>query len=214
MTDFLELLPEHRREFQRLIAIYQEAIDPSEQKTPAELQSMAIDPRYTLLASVDDGMVNGFAIIFFANGADFWLLEYMAVAASARGRRLGEALFHESYRRAVERDRSAIMILEVDQPGSSTNAANDTQGRFRFYSRLQCRMVSGLNYHLPLETKHTPPSMMLLTYSVPSLEEVSKQRVERWLTTLYVQVYGRSSGDARIAQMLERLPDQIPLRPL
>ena len=78
------------------------------------------------------GQVSGFSIAFFPDGADFWLLEYMAVAASLRGKRVGEAIFQESYRYGLKRDPKRIMVLEIDRPGSSNNPGNDTQARFRF----------------------------------------------------------------------------------
>lgn len=190
-----------------LIKIYQEAIDPSEQKRPAEIAAMLADPRYVLMVSRTGGAVSGFAISFFPDDADFWLLEYMAVASSMRGQRVGEAIFHETYHYGLERDPARIMVLEVDQPGSSTNPANDTHARFRFYRRVGCRRVGGLDYILPLDTGGTPPPMMLLTYRVPAIEAVTKIQVRHWLTRLFVDVYRKSASDPRINAMLSPLGD-------
>jgi ribosomal protein S18 acetylase RimI-like enzyme len=191
----------------KLIEIYQEAIDPSEQKRPAEIAAMLTDPRYVLIVSRTGGAVSGFAISFFPDGADFWLLEYMAVSSSMRGRRVGEAIFHETYRYGLERDQTRIMVLEVDQPGSSTNPNNDTHARFRFYRRVGCRRVAGLDYILPLDTEDTPPAMMLLTYRVPAVEAVTKIQVRHWLTRLFVDVYRKTASDPRLDVMLSPLGD-------
>lgn len=212
--EFIELRRGAAADLASLIAIYQDAIDPSEQKTPAEIEAMLDDPRYLLFVSRTDGVVSGFAITFFPESADFWLLEYMAVAAAGRGRRIGEALFRESHRRGLARDPQRVMVLEVDQPGSSSNPANDTHGRYRFYQRVGCVRVGGLGYILPLETGTAPPAMMLLTYSEPALHVLPKARVAAWLSAIYSDVYGQKPDDPRIETMLSGLPSELKLQPL
>ncbi len=195
------LKPAHARELSQLIAIYQQAIDPTEQKTAGEIATMVSDPRYVLMVSEQSGAVNGFAITIFPADADFFLLEYMAVAASGRGQRIGEALFQEAYRYGSTRG-PATMVLEVDEPGKSFNHDNDTEARYRFYRRLGCRRIGSLGYILPLETGGSPPPMMLLAYQVPALMSVSPERLRHWLETIYVTVYQKSAVDPRIGSMM------------
>jgi GNAT superfamily N-acetyltransferase len=202
-----EALPE-------LIAIYQEAIDPSEQKTLAEFEAMVTDPRYVLSVSRADNEISGFSISFFPADADCWLLEYMAVAPSSRSRGLGDAIFHEAYRYGLRRAPHRTMVLEVDQPGLAVRAKNDTIGRLRFYRRMGCRKLEGLSYILPLDTAGTPPPMMLLTYAIPSLVTLDKPKVERWLTTIYRDAYDVPSHDPRLIKMVTHLSDTIVLLPL
>lgn len=211
---FAVLGPDAGADLSSLIAIYQEAIDPSEQKSPAEIAAMLSDPRYLLLVSRTSGIVSGFAICFYPEGADFWLLEYMAVDADMRGRRIGEAIFMHTYAVGLERDASRIMVLEVDQPGGSTNPRNDTRARYRFYQRMNCRRIAGLDYILPLETGGTPPPMMLLVCREPPLTAVAKARIASWLATLYRQVYGQAPDDPRIEGMVSRLDDSVQTEPL
>lgn len=193
----------------QLIAIYQEAIEPSEQKSPTEIEGMLDDPRYALTVCCADSIVKGFSIAYFPEAADFWLLEYMAVAASTRSRGLGEAIFLHAYQYGLERDSSRICVLEVDQPGGSTSPHNNTRARFRFYKRLGCRAVEGLDYILPLETAGTPPPMLLLTYRRPPLVAMRRNRLQRWLSTIYQAVYGQAADDPRIDIMTSHLEDTV-----
>lgn len=210
-NSFTVLTSKQETEFSALISIYQDAIEPTEQKTPKEIEAMLNDRRYVLTVSYTGSQISGFTIAFFPDGANFWLLEYMAVVAEMRGKRIGEALFNEAYRYGQQRDPERICLLEVDRPCSSTNPKNDTEGRFRFYRRLDCRAVQGLDYILPLDAGGTPPPMLLLTYRQPPLETVSKVRVRQWLMSLYVDVYGKLPSDARIDMMVSHLGEIIRL---
>jgi len=211
------LKPAHARELSQLIEIYQQAIDPTEQKTAGEIATMVSDPRYVLMVSEQGGAVNGFTITIFPAGADFFLLEYMAVAASGRGQRIGEALFQEAYRYGSTRG-PATMVLEVDEPGKSSNPDNDTDARYRFYRRLGCRLgcrrIGSLGYILPLETGGAPPPMMLLTHQVPALMSVSPERLRHWLETIYVTVYQKSAVDPRIGSMISSAAASYPALPM
>lgn len=210
---FVVLNESHQSELSRLIEIYQEAIDPSEQKTPAEITAMVADPRYALMVSITRGEVSGFSICLFPPGADFFLLEYMAIAAASRGKRVGEALFAESYRYGSARA-ADTMVLEVDMPGSSSNPDNDTEGRYRFYRRMECRRIDGLTYILPLETASTPPPMMLLVYRVPAVVSLDCGRLRTWLETIYETAYGKPRNDARITKMLAQAARTLAALPL
>lgn len=212
--DFSVITPGSKDDLAGLVAIYQEAIDPSEQKTAAEIEAMLADPRYALIVSRTDGAISGFLIALFPQGADFWLLEYMAVVASGRGKRIGETLFNEAHRYGRQRDGARVMLIEVDQPGHSTNPSNDTQARYRFYQRMACLKLQGVDYILPLETGGMPPPMMLLTFGAPGPAKVSKAQVRNWLTTIYVDAYGQAASDPRIGKMMSPLEDQVALLPL
>lgn len=210
------LSPANKSDIVEIISIYQEAIDPSEQKSRAEIEEMISNPDYIVFVSRKDDALSGFLIAFFPEAAGFWLLEYMAIAVSSRGERLGEALFLEAQRYGLERDSSRQMLIEVDQATPSPNPKNDTLSRYRFYRRLNCCRVAGLDYLLPLETgssANAPPPMMLLV-SPPAPETVSKSQVRAWLTAIYKDVYQQSETDPRIENMLAPLPEQIALAPL
>ena len=207
------LKPRHSRELDQLIALYQDAIDPSEQKTPGEIRTMLSDPRYVMIVAEESGTVTGFAISMFPPAADFFLLEYMAVAANRRRNGIGELLFAEAYRYGSTRGPST-MLLEVDQPIGSANPSNDTEARYRFYRRLGCRRIATLDYLLPLETVGAPPPMMLLAYEVPALMAVSRERLRHWLETVYAKVYAKSPADHRIGAMMSQPVDVFPALPL
>ncbi|MDZ4842454.1 MAG: GNAT family N-acetyltransferase [Hyphomicrobium aestuarii] len=196
-------------EIDRLIEIYQEAIDPSEQKSPPEIIGMLQDHRYVLMIGSDECGTLGFSISFYPQNADFWLLEYMAVDSKQRSRGVGEALFNAAYNHGLSFDPNRIMVLEVDQPGQSNNPKNDTVSRFRFYSRMKCRRITGLDYILPLEAAGPPPPMMLLVFRQPPIDRLPKSKVREWLIRMYVDVYGQSANDPRIDISMSQLGDSV-----
>jgi hypothetical protein len=107
--------------------------------------------------------------------------------------------------------RSLPVLLEVD---SDREAGEDQQirtRRLRFYRRLGCLQISGLEYILPLPGVGAPPEMDLMVYSTPPLRQVPKSELERWLSTIYRDVYHAAPHDPRIARMLHELPDPVRL---
>jgi hypothetical protein len=102
-------------------------------------------------------------------------------------------------------------VLEVD---SDREAGGDRQIRARrqqFYRRLGCVRISGLHYLLPLPGQGPAPEMDLLVYSAEPLRQLPKPELERWLRTIYRDVYRCSSDDPRIVQMLHNVSDPVRL---
>lgn len=211
MLDFLLLQPDDSDVLLRLIDIYQEAIEPSEQKSAADLRRMLGDPRYALIVCREAGKIQGFSIAHFPAAGEFWLLEYMAVSASARSRGVGAAIFINAQHYGIQRDPSRVCVLEVDRLSMLNTTHNDTQARLRFYGRLGCRAVQGVDYILPLDTGGTPPPMFLLTYHQPPLASLRREQLRLWLSTLYAEVYGKSPEDPRIDVMTSHLGDTVPV---
>ncbi|HEX4633813.1 MAG TPA: hypothetical protein VH163_08280, partial [Gemmatimonadales bacterium] len=93
-------------------------------------------------------------------------------------------------------------------------ASDDQQIRTRrqgFYRRLGCARIGGLHYILPLPGAGAPPEMDLMVYAAPRLDGLPKSELERWLATIYRDVYHCPATDPRIARMLASLPDPVPL---
>jgi hypothetical protein len=75
------LRPTDRVGFNQMLGIYRASIESSEQKPPETIAALLQDKRYSILAASNEAGVIGFAMSFFPEGQDFWLLEYMAVDA-------------------------------------------------------------------------------------------------------------------------------------
>jgi GNAT superfamily N-acetyltransferase len=195
------LSPDDRVAFDRVVGIYQDAIVPSEQKSVAELTEMLGNPRYrVVVARLDTGIV-GFAICFFPERANFWLLEYMAVDRASRSHGMGAALFVAAKRLAATIAADAPCILEVDQPPKS-EADSEAARRLRFYGRLGCRRVEALDYFLPLHAAGQPPPMWLLVHGMEGCDAVPVSQVKGWLEAIYSEVYDKRVDDARFNAML------------
>jgi len=198
--------------FDAAIGIYRDAIDPSEQKSPDVLRAQIEDSRFNFLVAEKEGVVVGFAIVFIPASRDFWLLEYMAVDATARSSGFGSHLFAAAIAYGARHTDNAPGILEVEKPGGGVGEADPMRRRLSFYDRKGCRMVSGLDYILPpLMPGTTPPPMMLLVHDAPDRTALGRATLAGWLATLYRDVYGQRTDDPRLAAMLAPLPDPVAL---
>ena len=191
--------------FERALGIYREAIEPSEQRTEAELWAALGREDYLILAALRGQAVVGFVIAFLPDREDVWLLEYVATASSERGQGTGERLVRETSLAAKGR----IGLVEVDEPHGGADTI--TARRVRFYRRLGCRQIDALSYLLPLRTHGLPPPMLMLAFAPDGVDSIPANTIERWLRVIYVEVYGQRADDPRIAQMTGRLPANTPL---
>jgi GNAT superfamily N-acetyltransferase len=190
------------RSLSELLSIYQDAIEPSEQKTADEIAALVGDPRYQILVHRSRDSVDGFAMVFLPDASSFWLLEYMAVKRSKRSSGIGAILFNAAVASAGQRAPGQCGVLEVDRPGAIVAPGNEPDRRLSFYRKLGCVEVLGLRYILPLATAGTPPDMVLLVHGMSRGEDVSRETLRDWLATLYSQVYSCAADDPRIDRML------------
>ena len=201
--------------FRELYEIYAASIAAREQKPEAWICAMVRAPEYWVGVMKDAGHVNGFSILFLPPAERFALLEYMAVTPERRNRGLGSALFKQTVVRAMTppapSHASLPILLEVD---SDREASADREMRARrqqFYRRLGCVRVSGLHYILPLPGQGPVPEMDVMLYSAEPLRQLPKGDLERWLRTIYRDVYRCSFDDPRIVQMLHDVSDPVRL---
>jgi GNAT superfamily N-acetyltransferase len=198
--------------FRELYEIYASSIAAREQKPEAWICAMVGAPECKVWVMKGAGRVTGFSIVFLPPAERFALLEYMAVAPEWRNRGVGSGLFKQTVERAVSAERPSLpILLEVD---SDRQAGADQQirtRRQRFYRRLGCVRISGLRYILPLSGEGPPPEMDLMVYSAKPLRQLAKTELERWLKTIYRDVYRCSSDDPRIDQMLHDVSDPVRL---
>ncbi len=198
--------------FRELYKIYAASIAAREQKPEAWICAMVRAPEYRVWVMKDAGPVTGFSILFLPPAERFVLLEYMAVAPERRNHGLGSELFKQTVVGPVTPEaRNLPILLEVD---SDREVCADRQIRTRrqqFYRRLGCVRISGLHYILPLPGQGPAPEMDLMVYSAEPLRQLRKTDLERWLRTIYRDVYRCSSDDPRIVQMLRGVPDPVRL---
>ncbi len=203
--------------FRQLYAIYAASIAAREQKPEAWIAAMIGAPDYRVWVAKDGGRVQGFSILFVPAAAGFALLEYMAVAPAERNHGLGAELFRRTVAHAAapgEGQRPVLLEVDSDREASSDRALRTR--RERFYRRLGCLRIAGLHYLMPLGGEGSPPEMDLLVYTAEPLgplprSEVPRNELQRWLQTIYRDVYHCSPDDPRLAQMVADLPDPVLL---
>jgi ribosomal protein S18 acetylase RimI-like enzyme len=198
--------------FREFYEIYAASIAAREQKPEAWICTMVTAPEYKVWVMKGAGRVKCLSILFMPPAERFALLEYMAVAPEQRNHGVGSELFKQTMKRAVTPEGQGLpVVLEVD---SDREECGDQQMRTRrqeFYRRLGCVRISGLHYILPLPGQGSAPEMDLLVYSKEPLRQLPKTELERWLRTIYRDVYRGSPDDPRIAQMLHDVPDPVRL---
>ena len=196
--------------FRELFAIYASSIAAREQKPEAWLRAMVASPDYRVWISQDAGHALGFSILFEPPGSGFALLEYMAVAPERRGHGFGARLFQKTVERAVTPGGEALpVLLEVDSDVEASSDRTLRTRRLHFYRRLGCRRIAGLQYLMPLQGAGPAPEMVLMIYRAAQGTPVARGDLERWLRTIYRDVYHVPPDDPRIATMLTPLPDPV-----
>ncbi len=192
--------------FDELVAIYREALPRSERKPAAKLAVMIAKPGYIFLVLTLEGKVVGFAIAVCFERTEACLIEYMAIAGKMRGQGLGNTLFKSVV--DLEEIRDRYLLAEVESEAAPSADHEDRVRRKRFYRKLGCREIEGLEYIMPAVSSSTPPAMNILVYRRGLPEEISKAQLRGWLQDIYVDVYWRSSSDPQIDTMLENLPER------
>lgn len=190
--------------FAEAFAIYHAAIELTEQRTEANLRKLLLRPDYRFFVAKRDDRIIGMSVAYVPTEDYFWLFEYAAVAPEARGANIGAQLFLAS--RAIAGP-GRFGLVEVDADRGSAEQAR----RLRFYQRLGCRRIDGLEYQLPLEDNGKPPEMWLLALAAEGFDALDVNIVERWLRTIYEDVYAQRLDDPRLAQMIDPLPDDVKL---
>jgi GNAT superfamily N-acetyltransferase len=198
--------------FPELYEIYAASIPARERKPEARICAMVGAPAYTVWVMKGAGRVKGFSILFSPPAERFALLEYMAVAPEWRNRGVGSQLFKQTMERAVTpKDRSLPIVLELDSDREASGDQRIRTRRQQFYRRLGCVRIADLHYILPLPGQGPVPEMDLMVYAAEPLRQLPKTELERWLRTIYRDVYHCSSDDPRIDQMLQGVSDPVRL---
>jgi GNAT superfamily N-acetyltransferase len=207
MTVTIELAPRDDATFAQVFTIYRDVIEPSEQKTRAELRAAFGRSDYRIIVARENGAIVGFAMGWTPAGERYWLLEYLAVDRSQQGKGLGAALFSEMLGHAGP---GSLALVEADDDAGTSGMQ---RRRLDFYARLGCRALKGISYLLPLETSGVPPPMLLLVHALGAIDSIPRETVRGWLARIYVEVYAQRADDPRIARMLAGLPEHIALTP-
>ena len=195
--------------FDTLVNIYAESHELGERKSIERLASMVEDPNYFFLVATESNFVVGYTIARTLDDSDAALLEYFAVAPDRRGQGIGERLFAECANfRAVS---WRFLLVEVDSDKKVTADHADRIRRKRFYRRLGCQEVEGLDYIMPPVSSVMPAEMDMLVYGRDLPPYIERTRLRQWLELCYVEVYRQSASDPRIDAMLHALPEHVRL---
>lgn len=197
-------------EFDGFYAIYSTSFPLCEQKSREALLAMQHASFYTIYLAYNDEKIVGFCIMYHPNNDDFFLLEYLAVDENLRGIGLGSTLLKSSIEQLFKTHGIRALLIEIESTEESSSDKEIREKREQFYRHLGALKIDSFDYILALQSLEVPPKMKLLIYH-PSLREIPKGALQRWLEKIYVDVYGCSQNDSRIVQMLEGVPTILNL---
>ena len=197
-------------EFDGFYAIYSTAFPLSEQKSRNALLQMIHASFYTIYLAYNDEKIVGFCIMYHPHNEGFFLLEYMAIDETQRGIGLGSTLLKSSIEQLFKTHGIRALLIEIESPEESSPDKEIREKREQFYRQLGALRIDSFDYILALQSVEAPPEMKLLVYH-PSLRDIPKTTLQRWLEKIYMDVYGCSQNDPRIAQMLEGVPPILNL---
>jgi [ribosomal protein S18]-alanine N-acetyltransferase len=106
----------------------------SDRLSPRQYRQHLDSPTALVLAAADRSGLLGKAVVFFRNSSDIARLYSIAVAPSARGRGIGDALLTRA-ERAARRRGATRLRLEVRQDNASAMRLYERRGYVRFGAR-------------------------------------------------------------------------------
>jgi N-acetylglutamate synthase-like GNAT family acetyltransferase len=195
--------------FVPMLKIYTEALHSAERKNIASLTTMVERPGYRFLISEEQGRVLGFSISFRLTDSDAVLLEYMAVSNAQRGSGIGRSLFLETMQ--INNITDCFVLVEVESDDAPGGDNFERARRKHFYRKLGCLQIEGLNYLMPRVSEEEPPPMNMLVCSTVLPRHLKRDRVQGWINSLYVEVYGRPANDPQVLAMFKSLPEDLCL---
>lgn len=189
---------------QQLLALYQQAIDPREQKPRAELASAIERGDYRWQVACRGDQLLAFALLW--DDGEVALLEYLAVADELRSLGVGGQLLTA----VVAMLGGRPLLLEVDDDGPRAPEQAQRQRRRRFYERHGARRIGSFNYPLPLPGPQPEMMLMILGWPQPA---VGRAELVGWLRRIFVGVYHQPVDDPRLTAISAALPSQLLLQP-
>lgn len=185
------------------IAIYEEALPPSERKPTATILAQAETPDFRVLLRRGGGGVEGFAILYVPAGEDFAMLEYLAVDHRLRGQGTGAAIMAAILEAVGER----LLIVEIETDREETPDRDTRVRRRLFYERAGAHRVAGLHYRMPRVGADEPPAMDLMLHPRGRAETVTPGRAAHWIRKIYRDVYDVGIGEDALHAMLRNMPE-------
>lgn len=198
------------KHFESFFKIYQQSIEPREQKSREQIEKLVLRADYTVTLLMKDDVVLGFSMVFLSAPCKIGLLEYMAVVENHRSQGLGGLLLKNTFSKLKEAGDFRFGVIEVDSPESKV--VDLKHRRIEFYRRHGCSLIDELDYILPLPGIGAPPKMNLMIYPLDANDVISRKMLGRWLKEIYQNVYSCSPEDERIYLMINEISDPIQLR--
>ncbi len=119
----------------------------------------------------------------------------------ARGGGVDAQLF-EASRDLAGTQRVALVEVDADRGEEAQSR------RLNFYRRLACRRLGGLAISCRWRRSGRRRQLWLLALAPADVKTLDVNLVERWVRSIYEDVYAQRLDDPRLARMIDPLPDR------
>lgn len=178
------------KEFKAAMEIYKKEFPIEEQISVTQIETLLLRKIYSLIVARHKyfNQVIGFAFIMFNSEPPYVFLDYMAIDPLFQRRGFGTLLFNSIAK--MQENNSLGIMLEFEIPEHAENEEEKIirKKRERFYLRLGCHVLKGINYRLPRADGEAVP-MVLAFRPRDSIRFLPSEVVKQLIVTAYDKIH-------------------------
>jgi ribosomal protein S18 acetylase RimI-like enzyme len=204
-------------EFKQSIELYKNSFPYSETRRSEDIENMLKkDENYYLIASLNNGLVNGISLMYVFRSLNFGLLDYIAIDPAFRSQGLGKKTFEFTYKKLVTIIPTGIgLVMEVQKENDLDKEGKDVRrNRIKFYTSLKVKLLDKVNYFLPQIRPGTKEEdMHLMIKPLVKTDYLTREQVFVCIKNIYHTIYQYYNNDL-VDKIFYNMPKKIILRSL
>lgn len=171
------------------------------------------DNNYHVIVALQDEKVIGFSFLYLFSSLKFGVLDYIAAIKEFQGKGIGTGIFNFSFHVLGSKIPDGIgLLMEIQKDNVQNSNENEIRKRrIKFYKKLGCKFLNGINYLLPSQIGRNPEEMYLMIKPITNINSLSRNEVSKFVDAIYSKIYFYNSNDL-IDKVFDNSPDLIPIR--
>jgi hypothetical protein len=173
------------------------------------------DNRYHLYAALEDGSMIGISLLYVFENLKMALLDYMAIIPNFQRRGIGGKLFEftdNEFNHLIP-DNIGILLEVPKENVPDLDERVRRKRRIQFYSRLEVKLLRGVNYLLPIRIDGDVEEMYLMIKLSKNITWISKKSITNFINSVYSDLYEYRKSDL-LDKTINNLPDHIEIEEL